>query len=159
MSTILQIDFGGDDDINFEIVDEEAVTDSTDIDWGQIEVVPEAGSDFELTVEDSGIQLANSGAADDTVARGYLAYSLLDSPSLRDQFVDELYELEAFLKMRKYEFESIDVSKQFVFNLIDGNQLFDSSSLADMLIGVQSVQKLCENEALGHLHRLKHSAK
>lgn len=156
--SILQIDFGGDDDINFEIVDENVGLDPNDIDWGQIEVVPEAGPDFELNLADQGIEL-ESGETEDTVARGYLANTLLDSPTFREQFVDELYELESFLKMRKYEFESIDDAKQFVFNLIEGNQLFDRSSVSDMLVEVQSLQKSCENEVLGHLLRLKHSTK
>lgn len=154
-----QIDFGADDDINFEIVDENVGLDTNDIDWGQIEVVPEAGPDFEIVIADTGIEMAASEEAEDKVARGNLAHTLLDSPMLREQFVDELYELEAFLQMRKYEFDSINDAKQFVFNLIEGNQLFDSRSVSEMLVEVQNLQKLFENEVLGHLQRLKFSTK
>lgn len=163
----MQIDFGdlsgGDissaasDEINFEIVDGNVGLDGADIDWGQIEVVPDAGPDFEISLDESGIELPDSGT-EGGVARGDLAYTLLDSPLHRDQLFDELYELEAFLQMRQYEFKS-EQAQSFVFYLIDGNNRYDLDSVTKMLEAVQAVQKSGENEVIEHLHRLKHSPK
>lgn len=161
------IDFGdlpvGDatgDEINFEIVADGDVTlDTGDIDWGEIEVVPSSddAADFEISLETAGIVVSDSGM-DGGVARGSDAYSLLDSPTHRDQFFDELYELESFLQMRRYEFRS-EQAQSFVFYLIDVNSRYDVDSVQTMVGQVQAVLQLGEAEVVQHLHRLKHSPK
>lgn len=63
-----------------------------DIDWGVNEAL--ADIDYNGTFEDSGIKVESSGLAGG-VARGEEALTLLDSPSHRDQFLDEIFEVKA----------------------------------------------------------------
>lgn len=151
------------DEINFEMLAADATLETGDIDWGEIEMVStetsanEAGINFEISLEEAGIVVADSGM-DGGVASGTDAYSLLDSPAHRDQFFDELYELEAFLQSRRQEFRS-EQAQSFVFYLIDVNSRHDADSVASMLAEVQAVLQLGETDVVEHLHRLKHSPK
>lgn len=103
---IFQIDFGGDDgaggiafgnDIDFGASDE-ANTDVTletgDIDWG----IDETNADeinFDISLKDSGITVESSGM-EGGVARNSEALTVLDSPIYREQFLDELFEVNLF---------------------------------------------------------------
>lgn len=64
-----------------------------DIDWGDIETIEPAEIDYNISLEDSGIKVEGSGLAGG-VAKGDEALSLLDSPSHRDQFLDEIFEVK-----------------------------------------------------------------
>lgn len=63
--------------------------DDGEIDWGDVGV-PEAIA--EISLEESGIVVSDSGL-DGGVARGEEAYTVLDNPFHRDQFIDEVFEV------------------------------------------------------------------
>lgn len=84
-----QIDFG---DLNVEdAIDfgDENADDGGAIDWGDVGE-PEIIADISL--EESGIVVADSGL-DGGVARGEEAFTVLDNPLHRDQFLDEVFEV------------------------------------------------------------------
>lgn len=90
----MQIDFGeGEIDFGNDIDFGENVTldEGGDIDWGED---PGAGNeiDFNISLEDSGIKVEGSGLAGG-VAKSDQALTILDSPSYREQFLDELLEV------------------------------------------------------------------
>lgn len=60
-----------------------------DVDWGDI---AEPIGIEDISLEESGIVVAASGL-DGGVARGDEAFTVLDGPSHRDQFIDEIYEV------------------------------------------------------------------
>nr|XP_041577508.1 CDK5 regulatory subunit-associated protein 3 isoform X2 [Taeniopygia guttata] len=68
------------------------------IDWGD-----EGGQEGTITVLEAGTE-----AAPEDVARGSDALTLLENPETRNQFIDELMELELFLAQRLQELEDED---------------------------------------------------
>ena len=162
MSTRLflpQIDFGGDIDygnaIDFgELGADDITLESGDIDWGDGGGVAEI--DFSISLEDSGIKVEESGLAGG-VAKCDQALSVLDSPTYRDQFLDELFELEAFLKIRVLDLNSLAQSNSFL--ITDGIDSHTSESISSLLSVVQVVIEKATSEHIQHLHHLKHSEK
>ncbi|XP_068068009.1 CDK5 regulatory subunit-associated protein 3 isoform X2 [Anomalospiza imberbis] len=95
------------------------------IDWGDFPAEPPQGEDIDwgITVEpspqgDDGIDWGDAGGQEGTitvveagteapedVARGSDALTLLENPETRNQFIDELMELELFLAQRLLELE------------------------------------------------------
>lgn len=66
------------------------------IDWGDVgepEVI------VDVSLEESGIVVADSGL-DGGVARGEEAFTVLDNPFHRDQFIDEIFEVCVKLSMK-----------------------------------------------------------
>lgn len=172
-----EIDFGAGDEALIDFGDDNIVLeDDGAIDWGDVGV-PEAVA--EISLEESGIVVADSGL-DGGIARGEEAFTVLDNPLHRDQFIDEvsevmtqthstqfrfflkpkhfLFQLQSFLLMRQYEMKS-DQANSFLFSIIEGNSKYDVESVNDMLTSVQSILTATSSEALEHLHRLKHSPK
>lgn len=145
-----EIDFGDVGDVTFE---------TGDIDWGEVEIVESPSDiDFNISIEDSGIKVESAGLAGG-VAKGDEALTLLDNPQHRDQFLDEIFELESFLKMRLYELNSIENSNSVTFMLNDTFDNHTSDSIVCLLSDVQTVVEKATNEVLQHLHQLKHSEK
>ncbi|XP_037779310.1 CDK5 regulatory subunit-associated protein 3-like [Penaeus monodon] len=110
-----EIDFGDvGGTIDFSTADIELAEDLTtgDIDWGNLGTEESQTIDWgvdvndvatvDIVVEDSGV----SGG----VAKGTEALTLLYNPKTRAQLIDELYELEGFLKQRLIELESEESS-------------------------------------------------
>lgn len=98
---IFQIDFGGDDgdidfgnDIDFgelNAANTDVTLETGDIDWG----IDEANADemnFDISLKDSGITVESSGM-EGGVAKNNEALTVLDSPIYREQFLDELFEV------------------------------------------------------------------
>lgn len=136
--------------------------------------------DYNISLEDSGIKVESSGLAGG-VAKNDQALTILDSPSYRDQFLDELFEvmsiksmksssrnqinififfdlqLEAFIKMRLFELISLENSNSFI--MMDGIDDHTVQSISGILTDVQTVVGKATNELLQHLHQLKHSEK
>lgn len=82
-------------------------TGSDEINWGDM-----AATDLEITVLETGNQ------APEGVARGPDALSLLEYPETRNQFIDELMELEIFLSQRAVEMgEEADILSISQFQL------------------------------------------
>lgn len=92
-------------------------------------------------------------------AKGAEAYTILDSPTYRDQFIDELYELESFLKLRNFELGQLESSSNVLLSLMDSISTHDAKSIAKMLDNVESIISDVSNEQTQHLFQLKHSPK
>lgn len=133
-----------------------------DIDWGNIEEVEpqlEANEiDFgDSLLEESGIVVESTGCSGG-VAKGNEAYTLLDSPKHREQFIDEVYELEAFLKLRLYEL-SADKHQFCSIGSVESFTDHDAKSVLNMLSNVNVTLVSVTDETLYHLHQIKHSPK
>lgn len=96
-------------------------------------------------------------------ATGTEAYTILDNPSTRDDFINQLFELEAFLKLRLYEFKGDNN-----VNFLSFSQLQESSSIVqnstlensqNMLDNVQVILSEILNTKVQHLHNIKHSVR
>lgn len=130
-----------------------------DIDWG-IESTPAEAVEinFDIPVEEYGIVVEGAGM-DGGVAKGDQAYTLLDSPNYRERFTDELYELEAFLRMRCYELRQVNASSNIMFSLMETISSHDEESLKKMLSNLESILADISSEQTRHLFQLKHSPK
>ncbi|CAH2085801.1 unnamed protein product [Euphydryas editha] len=158
-----QIDFG-DNAIDFGSENTSGEIDFGDgdtggeIDWGNIDVAP---ADVDVSAEVAAISLDESGIVIEEqgvgggVARGRDALSLLDNTTTRNQFIDQLVELESFLKMRLYETNAANESQ--TFSLIEQLPTESVSALAAMLTAVQSASSAITATEITHLHNVKHS--
>nr|XP_018907378.1 PREDICTED: CDK5 regulatory subunit-associated protein 3 [Bemisia tabaci] len=119
-----------------------------EIDYG-ISVEADPNQSDVLMPDDSGIDVEKSK---DKVARGEEALTVLDNPKTRNQFLNEIMELESFLKMRLHEMKSDD-----------GGLISDVSETPEnvkyMLDAVITVQKLLTDKTTEHLHNVKHLPK
>ncbi|EFA00941.1 CDK5 regulatory subunit-associated protein 3 [Tribolium castaneum] len=157
-----QIDFG-DNEIDFgENPDFEL--EESKIDWGtpstdeEFEIVEH--TDVDLSLEESGIVVEKSGM-DGGVARGSEALTVLDNPKMRDQVINELLELDSFLKMRLFELSNDS-------DILAMSQMQNAPTMLQMQT-VESITSMsdCVNVALAelmnkrtlHLHNIKHSPK
>lgn len=84
---------------------------------------------------------------------------MLDSPNYRDRFLDEIHELEAFLRMRLYELNHLDSSSNIMFSLMDNISTHDSESITKILNDVEKIIQKTSDEQTRHLFQLKHSPK
>lgn len=137
-----------------------AVESGGDIDWG-IESSPAEAVEinFDIPIEEYGIVVEGAGM-DGGVAKGDQAYTLLDSPNYRERFTDELYELEAFLRMRLYELKQVNsASSNIMFSLMESISTHDEESINKMLKQVEVIIKEISSENTRHLFQLKHSPK
>lgn len=167
-----EIDFGGDDGA-IDFGDEPAAIDFGDgevnlevgeIDWGA-PVEEAAGAndapaeiDFNISLEESGIVVESDGNAGG-VARGDEAYCIFDSPEYREKFINELLELEAFLRMRLYELSTADKVQILSLTMMDNFPDHDAKSLTQMLSHVDVVYSNLSSAQIQHLHQIKHSPK
>ncbi|XP_063635419.1 CDK5 regulatory subunit-associated protein 3 [Cydia splendana] len=155
-----KIDFGDGGGIDFGSVEAPADIDFGDgdtgeIDWGNIDSAPAIDLDLSsdlaaVALEESGIVVESAGVAGGT-ARGRDALTLLDNPSTRNQIIDQLVELESFLKMRLYE-TSTDTQS---FSLFQQLPTESPDALAAMLGTAQA--SAARLTATNHLHNVKHS--
>lgn len=158
------IDFGeGGGEIDFSIIDAPAAAEqSGDIDWGEtdngFEIIDHP--DLNINLEESGIVVEKSGL-DGGVARGTEALTILDNPKTRETIINELVELEAFLKMRLYEMSNesdlLTVSQMQEASNILQMQTFESVTALHDLVQVALNQFF--NKRTQHLHNIKHSPK
>lgn len=137
-----------------------------EIDWGNLDSTEVSNApaaqeiDFNISLEESGIVVEQTGI-DGGVAKGNDAYTLLDNPRTRNQTIDELLELESFLKMRLFEMSSEN-------DLLSLSQMQDAptilqmqtlESITSMLDAVEVVLNKLTNKRATHLHNIKHSPK
>lgn len=156
------IDFGNlnlDGEIDFgEKIDLDA---GGDIDWGDKGVEQSAAGelDYNICLEESGIVVEAAGH-EGGIATGSEAYTILDNPLMRSEFINQLFELEAFMKLRLYEFKSDDKN-----NLLNFSQMQDASSVLqlstiettqNMLDNVQVILSEILHSNVQHLHNIKH---
>lgn len=145
-----EIDFGGDDlAVNVEV---------GDIDWGAGEVEESPEIDFNISLEESGIVVEGAGMSGG-VAKDDEAFTILDSPLYRDVVLDELYELESFLKMRLYELATNDKVHIISMSLLDGFTDHDAKTVTNMIALVNVVITSLTTSLIQQLYQIKHSPK
>ncbi|XP_047025908.1 CDK5 regulatory subunit-associated protein 3 [Helicoverpa zea] len=160
-----QIDFGDNAEIDFGSIEAPADIDFGDgdaggeIDWGNIDVAAPENVDLSadlahVSLEESGIVLEEQGVCGG-VARGKDALTLLDNPATRNQIIDQLVELESFLKMRLYETNTSGDSHSF--SLLQQLPTESSAALTAMLDAVQIATAKLTAPEINHLHNVKHS--
>lgn len=155
---VQEIDFGGEIDFGAEIDfgGDEPNLEVGDIDWGE----PADNSDpidFNISLEESGI-VVESGGQSGGIAKGDEAYTILDSPAYRDQFINDLMELESFLKIRLFELTTSDKSRMISMTNLDGAG-HDSKTITEMLSNVDVILSQLTDQLIQHLHQVKHSPK
>lgn len=154
-----EIDFGDDDDgaVNNDGIDfgDDMAEVQGDIDWGDVQLdggQAEHAIDFDISLEESGI-VVEGGGLSGGVARDEEALTVLDSVKYRDQFIDELYELESFLKMRLVE---LTAKTEFIA-MLDEIVGQDVGTVQEMLATVEVCLTKILNPQLQYLHQVKHS--
>ncbi|XP_035441293.1 CDK5RAP3-like protein [Spodoptera frugiperda] len=160
-----QIDFGDGGAIDFGSLDAPAEIDFGDgdagaeIDWGNIDVAAPENIDISadlahVSLEESGIVVEEQGVCGG-VARGKDALTLLDNPATRNQIIDQLVELESFLKMRLYETNTSGDNHSF--SLLEQLPTESTAALTAMLDAVQVAAGKLTAPEINHLHNVKHS--
>lgn len=145
-----EIDFGDEPEVNLEV---------GEINWDdEIEVDNNQEIDFDISLEESGIIVEDSGMLAG-VAKGDEALTLIDSPHYRDAFLDELFELEAFLKMRLYELTASDKVHVISMSLLDGFTDHDAKSVNAMIASIGEVIAAMTNAIYMQIYQIKHSPK
>ncbi|KAK3926479.1 CDK5 regulatory subunit-associated protein 3 [Frankliniella fusca] len=148
------IDFG--DDVKLE---------TGDIDWGtgdgiQIESISGGDEiDFNISLEESGIEV-QGGGLEGGVASGSDALALFDNPVTRINFMNDLLEVESFLKMRLHEMKSGGndlLSLAQLQNAESFLQVQTTDSVQKMLSTVQTMIVKINDPTLYHLHNIRHS--
>lgn len=148
-----EIDFGDEGGIDFGDDMGDVVVVEGDIDWGDMPAEEGEGQiDFDISLEESGI-VVEGGGMSGGVARDEEAYTVLDAIKYRDQFIDELYELEAFLKMRLFE---LTAKTEFIA-MLDEIVGQDVDTVQEMLDLVEVCLAKVTNPQLQYLHQVKHS--
>lgn len=159
-----EIDFGDSpsEEIDFSLLDISSGNGEGVVDWGNantddgFEIVDSAN------LEESGIVVENSDL-DHGIARGKDALTILDNPedNMRDAVINELFELDAFLKMRLFEMSNES-------DLLSMSQMQEASSVLQMqsletIASMHDCVLLALNEFMNkrtqHLHNIKHSPK
>uniref|UniRef100_A0A1L8DM00 Putative cdk5 activator-binding protein n=1 Tax=Nyssomyia neivai TaxID=330878 RepID=A0A1L8DM00_9DIPT len=150
------IDFGEGAGIDFG--DEVTVQSEGEIDWGDgNETVLDAGDiNLDISLEESGI-VVESGGQSGGVARNEEALTVLDAPTYRDRFIDELMELEAFLKMRLYELTTTSDTNMLSMTFLDEIAGQDTNTIQQMIVNVEVVLANTLQPQLQYLHQVKHS--
>nr|CAG4647131.1 EOG090X07S9 [Megafenestra aurita]SVE92446.1 EOG090X07S9 [Megafenestra aurita] len=158
-STDDAIDFG-DGSIDFGTGDVELET--GDIDWGQIDMLPdahEATIDFSTTEDaELGIVVQEAGV-EGGVAKDNEALSVLDYRKTRNMFLDDLAELEAFLRQRSAEMHMLSKESQMSFSLSQShsNAEISTQQLETMLTKVLSTMEAINRPKLKNLALIRES--
>ncbi|XP_024883737.1 CDK5 regulatory subunit-associated protein 3 [Temnothorax curvispinosus] len=146
-----EIDFGEEVDLDT----------GDDIDWGDENAEQPTAAEIycNISLEESGIVVEASGH-EGGVATGSEAHTILDNPTTRSEFINQLFELEAFMKLRLYEFKGDDRN-----NLLSFSQMQDASSILqlstiettqNMLDNIQVILSEILHSNVHHLHNIKH---
>ena len=130
-----------------------------EINWGDDTEVHDANEiDFNISLEGSGIVIESDGMSGG-VAKNDEAYTLLDSLDYRDNLLDELYELESFLKLRLYELSSSDKVHVISMSLLDHDTDHDAKSINDMVKKIDAVLAALTASTYMQIYQIKHSPK
>lgn len=151
-----EIDFGDEDEAgNGEIDFGNDNNAEDDIDWGDVQLdggQAQQAIDFDISLEESGI-VVEGGGLSGGVARDEEAYTVFDAAKYRDQFIDELYELESFLKMRLAE---LTAKTEFIA-MLDEIVGQDVDTVQEMLAHVEVCLTKILHPQMQYLHQVKHS--
>ncbi|CAH0723953.1 unnamed protein product, partial [Brenthis ino] len=149
-----EIDFGADAAGEIDFGDGDG---GGEIDWGNIDAAGDENVAVDvaaISLEESGIVVEEQGLGGG-VARGKDALTLLDNTLTRNQFIDQLVELESFLKMRLYE---TNVSSDSLsFSLSEQLPSESVAALAAMQEAVHAAASALTKTEITHLHNVKHS--
>ncbi|PNF20855.1 CDK5 regulatory subunit-associated protein 3 [Cryptotermes secundus] len=151
------IDFGSLDSDNTAGFQSSGVTiEEGEIDWGISTVGNEI--DFNISLEESGIVVECSGT-EGGIARDVEALTLLDNQTTRNLFIDDLSELESFLKVRLCEMQG--PSNLLTLSQLQAGppvlQLQTTQSISAMLNQVQAVISEITDSRSQHLYNIKNS--
>lgn len=165
-----EIDFG--DEIDFSSVNVDnsnidfgdiVVEDGGEIDWGTsnadegFEIITH--SDLDVNLEESGIVVEESGV-DGGIARGEEALTILDNPNTREKIINDLLEIDSFLKLRVFEL-STESDLLSISQMQDAPIALQMETLESVLSLSDNVNvalsRLLLNKRLQHLHNIKHS--
>ncbi|XP_018311004.1 LOW QUALITY PROTEIN: uncharacterized protein [Mycetomoellerius zeteki] len=91
------------------------------------------------------------------------AYTILNNPTTRTEFINQLFELEAFMKLHLYEFKGDDRSNLLSFNQMQNAsfilQLSTTETTQNMLDNIQIILSEMLHDNVQHLHNIKHYPK
>ncbi|XP_025208456.1 CDK5 regulatory subunit-associated protein 3 [Melanaphis sacchari] len=135
---------------------EEDVKDTTDdeeIDWGDLEN-PSEDIDYGISLEESGIVVENV-QTDGSIARGNEALTLLDNFKTKNEFMNDILELESFLSMRLLELSNETNSTLSVYSSEEINE--SKPEIASMLDIIKVVKQKLNDPVVQHLQQIKHS--
>uniref|UniRef100_A0A182K6P7 Uncharacterized protein n=1 Tax=Anopheles christyi TaxID=43041 RepID=A0A182K6P7_9DIPT len=134
-----------------------------DIDWGAADVLADPAPandanviDFNISLEESGIVVEDAGNLGG-VAKGDEAYTVLDAQQYRDRFVNDLLELQSFLKMRLHQLGSEDKAPVLLFSIMENFADHDEKTVASMMADAEVVYAGVTDELMQHLLQIKHS--
>nr|SVE85551.1 EOG090X07S9 [Daphnia pulicaria] len=152
------IDFG---DAAIDLGSDDVELETGDIDWGQIDMLPdahEATIDFSTTEDaELGIVVQEAGV-EGGVARDIEALTVLDYHKTRNMFIDDLVELEAFLKQRLMEIQATSKeSKGFSFTQTHSSTEKSPQQLEEMLSQVLSTIDAINRPKLKNLALIRES--
>ncbi|XP_002732101.1 CDK5 regulatory subunit-associated protein 3-like [Saccoglossus kowalevskii] len=152
----IQMDISDDDDNKSQ---------EDEIDWGDLD---EGEVDYGITVDQAGIEVQSESTDDGDlnvsekgVAMGMDALTVLDSPSMRSTFIDELLELEGFLLQRLNEMkgESDILSASQFQSAPVILQMQGTEQVNTMLAQVQAILKQLTTVRIQQLFLIKGSPK
>ncbi|XP_050433302.1 CDK5 regulatory subunit-associated protein 3 [Adelges cooleyi] len=124
-----------------------------EIDWGDLDDQTD-NIDYGITLEESGI-VVESPQVDGSVAKGNEALTLLDNYQTRNEFINDILELESFLNMRLLEL-SHDTNSILSIQLED--EISESKTeLVGMLDIVKLIKQRLNDPVVQHLLQIKHS--
>ncbi|CAG5073475.1 Similar to Cdk5rap3: CDK5 regulatory subunit-associated protein 3 (Rattus norvegicus) [Cotesia congregata] len=157
------IDFGDTDDYLSSLNNSSNVNDNIEFDFNtddSVFISNKSGNiDEEISLEESGI-VVESISLKNGIATGNEALRILDNSKTRDEFIDQLLELEAFLKLRLYELKNERQGHPNMSQIQESSTILQLSSLdsiQNMLDNVQIVLSAILDNQVQHLHRIKHS--
>nr|CAI5827122.1 unnamed protein product [Callosobruchus analis] len=165
-----EIDFGGNDDIDFEINTDNSidfgdvgVNEDQNIDWGNLDASEDdfeivSHEDVDVNLEESGIVVEKTGI-DGGIARGEEALTILDNPKISSQIVNDLVEIHAFLKMRMYEMVN-DTNLLAMTQMQDAPTILQMQTVESVTVMNDCVNVVLEqlmNKKLLYLLNIKHS--
>ncbi|XP_033625343.1 CDK5 regulatory subunit-associated protein 3-like [Asterias rubens] len=162
------------EEVSLSFLEEEEEQKEDEIDWGDMDGGEADGIDFGITLEEGGSEVINfdievadetadnvSLAKDDGIARGTDSFTLLDHPPTRNNFTNDLLELEAFLMQRINEMKgTMDILSANQFQSAPSIlQMKTSDDVSAMLVKVRSVLKYLTDSTTQHLLLIKSSPK
>ncbi|XP_034234687.1 CDK5 regulatory subunit-associated protein 3 [Thrips palmi] len=144
---------------------EDVQVETGDIDWGSgdgIQIDSSSGAeeiDFNISLEESGIEV-QGGGLEGGVASGNEALNLLDNPVTRMDFINDLLEVESFLKIRIHELSSGGSDMLSLSQLQNSETLLQAQtieSVQEKLKNVQTMITKMNDPTLHHLYTIRHS--
>ncbi|ESP02849.1 hypothetical protein LOTGIDRAFT_230360 [Lottia gigantea] len=157
------IDWGGDVEVSTVDIDF-----SDQIDFGDIDITVESGGDETSNNQDEGgdinwdidttTDITSNDSSSDGVASGENALSILENPATRNLFLDDLFELEAFLCQRLEELQGdSSVLSDNQFQSSPESIQLDASQVSTLLSNVNNILTQLTNMRIQQLLLIRNS--